>query len=155
MAPTTTLIKLLYDCPSLSAVCVCGSVGRCSSPSLCSALLLLYRLNLSGHTRFLFYKCNQFDVAGTLLLQGQPVLKLSFFQSRYLPKRKAFPVKQWIRAMFGNSLKCRLLPQPIDHSAWKGRFIFRKTTLLLGTLTWCCELLTFHILLVNSHLLFH
>ena len=46
MAPTSTLIKYVLSV-LLSPVCVCGSVGRCSS-ALCVLSLLLYRLNLRG-----------------------------------------------------------------------------------------------------------
>ena len=47
VAPTTILIKLFFLLSLLSAGCVCGSVGRCSS-ALCVLSLLLYRLNLRG-----------------------------------------------------------------------------------------------------------
>ena len=49
VAPTTILIKSVSPV-LLSPVCMCESVGRCSS-TLCVPLSLLYRLNLAGHAR--------------------------------------------------------------------------------------------------------
>ena len=51
VAPTSTLIKYVF--PVLLSP-VCRSVGRCSS-TLCVPLSLLYRLNLAGHARSIYY----------------------------------------------------------------------------------------------------